>query len=887
MITVAAAVVAFAFWPALFGGGSLVSADIVATSAPFESYQPESFSLENGPGDPINIHAHWGTLAEDLRAGDFTWWNDDLAAGQPTLKAGAPVFNTLYLAAPSWYAPGLVAAVRALVAIGLAFGFLRAHGLHRLSALVGGLAFGFSGFMVGWMNWPHSSVAALAPGLLWAIERALRDPKPWRAVPLGAVVALMVWANFPSVTIYVLVGAVAYAAVRGLQEWRADGGTRWAVPRVTVGIGAVVLVLLLAGPHLIGFSDYVDWADTSHRVGNPDDSSAGIGYLLTAVAPAIWGSDAVGAAWFGEGNWVEYNAHVGASVLALAVLGLVSGVRSGPGRRRSLAVALALVAGLGVLIAYVGGPLAVALGDLTGSQGGLMTRAKVLWSLGIALGAALGVERLLETPSHRTRRDTAAAAAVIALAGLALLPSAFDWLDAARAAGAFRTSLAVSTVPVIALTATVGLVVARGRGRVSAAMAGWGLIVVVGVELLSFAMPVPTIVSRDERLQSTPAHEEVATLLDPGERLAGEGRTFFPSTTQLFGIDDARGQLLKSAGYQELLRSLDPDMLRVTGGGTPTYPNVTEGIDPTSPVWDALGVGVWAQAPDSIPVGPRVSPGVGVAEADPSIQAIRGTTEVPSDGLRGVLIEIDPVVGGFIDVTVRTTDGPRQVRRWVEPHDAGLFSVPVLGENLLAGSEVKVTVRAPRNTLTVQTDDAGELPVGTISGGDGLSLVRIGDVLLYDRAVSAVRLVDHVIVENSARESARLVAAGQATVDRDVGIASSPIESNLEVLATSFDHDRITVELVAESPALLIVSQSYYPGWRAEVDGAAAPVVVANSAFIGVPVAAGSQTVVLRFRPTHLGVSLWMLLGGVVLSSALLLDGRRRGHLRSAVDPGR
>ena len=183
MMAVAIGVVAFAFWPALFGGGSLVSADIVATSPPFESHQPESFSLENGPGDPINIHAHWASLADDIRGGDFGWWNPELAAGQPMMKAGAPVFNLPYLVSPDWYAPGLVAAIRVLVAVGLAFGFLRSHELHRLSALVGGIAFGFSGFMVGWMNWPHSSVAALAPGLLWAIERLIRDPKPWRAVP--------------------------------------------------------------------------------------------------------------------------------------------------------------------------------------------------------------------------------------------------------------------------------------------------------------------------------------------------------------------------------------------------------------------------------------------------------------------------------------------------------------------------------------------------------------------------------------------------------------------------------------------------------------------------------------------------------------------------------
>ena len=338
-MAVAVAVVAFAFWPALFGGGSLVSADIVATSAPFDAYQPASFSLENGPGDPINIHAHWASLADDIRSGEFSWWNPELAAGQPTMKAGLPVFNVPYLVSPDWYAPGLVAALRVLAAVGLAFGFLRSHGLHRLSALVGGIAFGFSGFMVGWMNWPHSSVAALAPGLLWAIERLIRDPRPWRALPLGGVGALMVWANFPSVLIYVLIGAAAYGLIRLADEWRRARAPEWVLPRAAVVGVAVVLAALLAGPHLLGFSDYIDWADTSHRVGNPDDSSAGIAYLMTAVAPAIWGSDAVGPAWFGEGNWVEFNAHVGVSVLLLSVFGLVSALRSGPGRRRSLALA--------------------------------------------------------------------------------------------------------------------------------------------------------------------------------------------------------------------------------------------------------------------------------------------------------------------------------------------------------------------------------------------------------------------------------------------------------------------------------------------------------------------------------------------------------------------
>ncbi|MEQ8840649.1 MAG: hypothetical protein RIB98_06685 [Acidimicrobiales bacterium] len=881
-------VVAFAFWPALFGGGSLVSADIVATSPPFDSYQPDDFSLETGPGDPINIHAHWGSLADDLRSGDVGWWNPDLAGGQPTMKAGAPIFELPYLFSPQWYAPGLVAAVRALVAILLTFGFLRAHELQRVSALVGGIAFGFSGFMVGWMNWPHSSVAALAPGLLWAIERLIRDPRLWRAVPLGGVVALMVWSNFPSVLIYLMLAAVVYALVRVAHEWRAAGGRRWPVARMAVAAAAIVVAGLLGGPHLLGFSEYIGWSDTSHRVGNPDDSSAGVAYLMTAVAPAVWGSDAVGPSWFGEGNWIEFNAHAGASVVLLAAFGLVSGLRSGPGRRRSLALALAAIALLGVLIAYVGGPVGVALGDLTGSQGGLMTRAKVLLSVGLALGAALGVDRILEQPGSATRRDVVATLAVLGGATLVLAPSILDWLDVARAGGVFREVLAVSTVPAIALVATVALVVARIRGQATAAVVGWGLVVVVGVEMLSFAMPVPTIVSAAERLTATPAHEEVKNLLAPGERLAGEGRTFFASTTQLFDIDDARGQVLKSAGYQELLRAVDPAMLLREGGGTPTYPNIAEGTDPRTPVWDAIGVGVWAQFPDSIPIGSVVEPPAGFGEADPALQPLTGVVSVPTGGLRAVLLRVEPIVSGLLQVQVVTNDGPLVEERWLEPSDEGLLSVAVLGEELAPGAEVFVSVGAPASTVFVDTLDDGSLAVGTVAGDDDLTLARIGDVLLFDRPVEPVLLVDQVQVEDDPVAAAGLVAAGGHVVDSDVGLTVSSSASaasageGLEVLDVDYGRDRVAVRVEVDRPALLIVSRTAYPGWRATVDGNVADLVVADAAFLGVVVGPDTDEVVLDFRPSRLGPSLWMLAGGLVVTIALLYDGRRRGHLRSS-----
>lgn len=883
-LAVALAVVVFAFWPALLGGGSLVSHDIVATAAPFDSYQPADFSLENGPGDPINIHAHWAAIADDVRSGELGWWNPDLAAGQPTFKGGVPVFNLPYLVSPDWYAPGLVAAVRALTAILLAYGFLRSVDLRRTAAITGGVAFGLSGFMVGWMNWPHSSVAALAPGLLWAIERAIRDPRPWRAAPLAAVVAFMVWANFPSVLIYVLLGAAVYALVRVAHEIAvADARPAWLTRRLFVFVVAVVAAVALAGPHLIGFSEYIDWADTSHRVGNPDDSSAGIAYLLTAVAPAFWGSDAVGAGWFGEGNWVEFNTHLGASVVILAAVGLVGSIVGSGGRRRSVALALTMVAGVGVVIAYLGGPIGVALGDLTGSQGGLMTRAKVLISIGVALGAGFGVEWLVEDRRHR-RRELAATAVVGGVALLALVPSLLDWLDAARGLGVLRQTIAASSASVMAAVAAIALIGARLRGRLGGRTAAGGLAVVVTVELLLFAMPVPTIVSRSERLESTPAHELVQGELEPGERLAGEGRTFFPATTQHFDIADARGQLLKSAGYQELFRAVDPVMLTRTGGGTPTYPNIADGTDVYSPIWDVMAIGLWAQFPDSRPPGTAVLP-IGERGADPALQPLRGTTEVPSGGLRAVLVDIGPVVPGFVDVAITTLDGTTTERRWLDPVEAGAISFAVAGEHLAVGSTVEVEVTAPEATQLVGVDDAGRLAVGTVAGDDDLRLLRAGDVIVLDRPVEPVRIAHAAVVEPDPTAAAALIAAGLppevAVIGHDVGLRDRlPDVTSTTLSDVEYGRGNISARVDTDAPVLLVVSEAHYPGWSATVDGRDADIVLADGAFLGVVVPPGDHRVEFAFAPTHLTASVVLLGLGALLFVGLLADGVRRGDLR-------
>ncbi|RME32887.1 MAG: hypothetical protein D6793_10450, partial [Thermoflexia bacterium] len=68
-----------------------------------------------------------------------------------------------------------------------------------------------------------------------------------------------------------------------------------------------------------------------------------------------------------------------------------------------------------------------------------------------------------------------------------------------------------------------------------------------------------------------------------------------------------------------------------------------------------------------------------------------------------------------------------------------------------------------------------------------------------------------------------------------------------------------------DAPALLVLSDTLYPGWQAEVDGQRVPIYRTNAVFRGVLVPAGRHRVEMEFRPRTLRIGLGLLGGGAVL----------------------
>lgn len=121
---------------------------------------------------------------------------------------------------------------------------------------------------------------------------------------------------------------------------------------------------------------------------------------------------------------------------------------------------------------------------------------------------------------------------------------------------------------------------------------------------------------------------------------------------------------------------------------------------------------------------------------------------------------------------------------------------------------------------------------------------------------------------------AALDPRGWAVVEQDTGLptcADGQAVGTVEIARPS--SREVVLQVRAERRALLVHTDSYYPGWEATVDGQPAEILVADLIYRGVVVEAGDHEVVLRYRPRAVLVGLWLMPLGLLGLAAMA--GRR------------
>jgi hypothetical protein len=414
----------------------------------FLFFSPVLFSGDHllAPGDGLNYH-----LAAFYSPRVF--WDTMLLGGTP-LYADPQIMM--------WYPPEVVFCripgswnffvVSAYVmASCFAYGYSYAITGSRAGALVSGIIYGMSGFMMAHLG--HTTIihsAAWIPLILWSLEMLRRKLSPGWFALTSLAVTCSVLAGHSQIFFYSLTLAGFYVLFLG---WKAPIG-RWryyslAALAVALGLGLAAMQLIptaeLARLSLraeMTFTDFVSFYIPRRQ-------------LLMFIYPVLYGGIPSWGptAYFGEWNITELAGYVGLLPLMLAAVGLFAA------RRKGVAI-FWLCAGMIALLLTLGGhtPLARLVYHLPFL--GLFrapARHVIEIALAVSVLAGMGVASLEQ--GRATRRLTLMVVAVGALLMLASLVVIFFRLDLyARWKGVTSLSLLPWANPTIGVPLLVFLV---------------------------------------------------------------------------------------------------------------------------------------------------------------------------------------------------------------------------------------------------------------------------------------------------------------------------------------------------------------------------------------------------------------------------------------------
>lgn len=141
-------------------------------------------------------------------------------------------------------------------------------------------------------------------------------------------------------------------------------------------------------------------------------------------------------------------------------------------------------------------------------------------------------------------------------------------------------------------------------------------------------------------------------------------------------------------------------------------------------------------------------------------------------------------------------------------------------------------------------------------------LARLKDPL-FDPLKKVVLSAESVPAE--ARALLQTIGAGEA----------GPAES---ARITLYESQRVTIEAETGAPAILMLNDTNYPGWRATLNGKSTPILQANYLFRGVILPAGKNVIEFSYQPNSLRLGGLISIAGLVilvLPPALMLRRRR------------
>ncbi len=808
----------------------------------------------------------------------------------------------------------------------------RAH----LPALTAAAVYGLGGY-VGAHVEQINQLQGLAwlPWVFWLCRRALARPV-W-IVPLAMGLALQFLSGHTQTVFITALGLGVIGLIRqrhdltpaSLRPKEVPAGPSAPPLHTEKGLGGEVLralltlaaagalALLLALPQL---APTLELTGQSNRGGglNPNQATA---FSLNPLLIGRGLLPSYDAVVFGE-----YVAYIGVIGLGLALAGALLPRRDPLARARWPWLALALA---GLLLAL--GEFNPLYWWLAGLPGFNLFRVPARWlalfALGTALLAGIGLARLLAGALPARRVIAAAAAITAALAAWSTL-AANSPQDVIGPASPTYLTWAVWAA---ALTALLALL-ARGRWRFAGPLLAAAL--VVELFLASGVLPFNTLVppetysaGRFTARQLQAYHQEqtppgrllsiTELLFDPGDRAALEARyarlglsglavrlslvntklqeVIAPNLPLVWGVpsvDGFDGGLLPTRHYTAFTSlMLPPDELRTLDG------RLREALARESCRGACIPDQRWLNLTNTryLITDKVFDLWRGGVAYDTQFSALLPAGEPLT------LADLPPFEADALDVLATSAvTVPRVTFTAADGRESALTLAPGYPVELDSFDLYRFTAAAPLTPDALTVTVPGGLVIHALTladtrTGDFLQLVpdarwqRVlsSDIKLYEnRAVLPRAFVVHQAVtvpdtEAGTEDALDLMRAPDfdpaqiVVLAGDAPALDGPAAESAAAVEV-YTAERVEVRVQASAPGCLLLTDAWYPGWRAEVNGQPAPIYRADVMFRAVNVPAGESRVVFAYAPAWLP---WAQIGGAaawIASAAALWLLRRR-----------
>jgi hypothetical protein len=156
-----------------------------------------------------------------------------------------------------------------------------------------------------------------------------------------------------------------------------------------------------------------------------------------------------------------------------------------------------------------------------------------------------------------------------------------------------------------------------------------------------------------------------------------------------------------------------------------------------------------------------------------------------------------------------------------------------------------------------------------------------------EKTVPRAYVVNQSIQEKDANSVLRRLSSSDfdslhsVILDEDLGITTGrTLKATANIVR--YENQSVVIRAALDDAGILVLADSYYPGWRAYVDGKEKRILRANLFFRAVNLSRGDHTVEFRYEPWSfsfgLVVSLMTLCGLVLVSGFLYFRGRAAGN---------